>query len=88
MTDNYLKIAGQYYNVKTDNTVIHNLRIELKKAKADAERWQFYCCGQTAWMLGSKLDPNDENIDWYAECNKFADEHIKIDNARNVLSEE
>lgn len=41
----------------------------------DAERWRYYASSpQTAAMLGSKLDPGDDTIDWVAECNRLCDE--------------
>lgn len=42
---------------------------------ADAERWRFYATSpQTALMLGSRLDPNDDSMDWKAECDRLADD--------------
>jgi hypothetical protein len=49
---------------------------ERDEAVQDAARWRFYCCPQTALMLGSKCDPNDDSIDWRAEINRLADERI------------
>lgn len=47
----------------------------------DAERWKFYAsCPQTALMLGSKLDPNDDSVNWYEECNKLVDQIIEKEN--------
>jgi hypothetical protein len=49
---------------------------ERDEARRDAARWRFYCCPQTALMLGSNCDPNDDSIDWRAEINRLADERI------------
>lgn len=47
----------------------------LLGTQRDSLRWQFYAASpQTALMLGSKLDPNDDTIDWVAECNRLADD--------------
>lgn len=44
----------------------------------DAERWRyFYNNAQTALMLGSNLDPNNDSIDWLEECNRLADSAMK-----------
>jgi hypothetical protein len=51
-------------------------KAEHEQMKADAERWKYFACNQTALMLGSKLDPNDKSINWLEECNKLADEVI------------
>lgn len=53
---------------------------EYELLKADAARWRFYCCNQTAMMLGSNLDPHDHSIDWVKECNRLADEIIGLQN--------
>jgi hypothetical protein len=42
----------------------------------DAKRWKHFASNQTALMLGSDLDPNDETIDWLQECNRLADNLI------------
>ena len=45
-----------------------------KENAFNTARWMFYAKSpQTALMLGSKLDPNDETIDWVSECNRLAD---------------
>jgi hypothetical protein len=49
---------------------------ERDEAVQDASRWRFFCCPQTALMLGSNCDPNDNSIDWRAEINRLADERI------------
>ena len=42
--------------------------------RIDEERWKFYASSpQTALMLGSEKDPNDESVDWVEECNRLAD---------------
>lgn len=39
----------------------------------NARRWVFYASSpQTALMLGTKLDPNDNSVDWVKECNRLA----------------
>jgi hypothetical protein len=49
-------------------------KYQLDEAREDAARWRFFCNPQTALMLGSKCDPNDDSIDWRAEINRLADE--------------
>jgi hypothetical protein len=45
----------------------------------DAKRWRFYSDSpETALSLGSKLNPNDETIDWARESNRLVDELILI----------
>jgi hypothetical protein len=51
-------------------------KYQLDETREDAARWRFYCCPQTALMLGSNCDPNDDSIDWRAEINRLADERI------------
>jgi hypothetical protein len=53
---------------------------EYEAIRLDAERWIHFTCNQTALMLGSELDPNDDSVDWYAECNRLADSAIKEGN--------
>jgi hypothetical protein len=47
---------------------------------SDAARWRYFASSpQTALMLDSKLDPNDESVDWVAECNRLADAQMPND---------
>jgi hypothetical protein len=55
---------------------IDTLTRERDEVVQDAARWRFYCCPQTALILGSNCDPNDDSIDWRAEINRLADERI------------
>lgn len=49
------------------------LKYERDKLQEDALRWRFYAdSSQTALYLGTKLDPNDEQMDWKSECDKLA----------------
>jgi hypothetical protein len=58
------------------NDAYATLTRERDEARKDAARWRFFCNPQTALMLGSKYDPNDDSIDWRAEINRLADERI------------
>lgn len=50
--------------------------LELYVEAQNSKRWKFFCCPQTALMLGSELDPNDETVDWQRECDYLADRLI------------
>lgn len=54
-------------------TDISSLRSDDAK---NANRWKFYAANspQTAVMLGTDKDPNDDTVDWLAECNRLVDE--------------
>jgi hypothetical protein len=52
---------------------VATLTRERDEAREDAARWRFYCCPQTALVLGSNCDPNDDSIDWREEINRLAD---------------
>lgn len=43
----------------------------------DAERWRHFACNQTAMMLGSELEPMDNDVNWLEECNRLADVAMK-----------
>lgn len=54
---------------------------ERSLSRNDALRWKWYSASpQTACMLGSKFDPNDQTItvkQWQSECNRLADEWMR-----------
>jgi hypothetical protein len=44
----------------------------------DTIRWRHYASSpQTALMMGSELDPNDQEVDWLEECNRLADAQME-----------
>jgi len=48
---------------------------EITEFTKKAELWDFYASSpQTALMLGSDLDPNDNTIDWVEESTKLAND--------------
>lgn len=50
----------------------------LNSLGKDAARWQFFAkSAQTALMLGSDKDPNDDSVDWLEECNRLADDVMR-----------
>lgn len=78
-----LKIAGIIFNHLYNNEHDYNGAADalMKELRSDLFRnnlrWIEYAKSpQTALMLGSNLDPNDDTVDWVKECNRLADSII------------
>lgn len=57
---------------------IKALNAEIAELKKDSRRWKYYASSpQTALMLGSRKDPNDNTIDWVKVCEELADSAMK-----------
>jgi hypothetical protein len=62
------------YKIKELQDKLQEAINRLDEAEKDKKRWKLYASSpQTALMLGSTLNPNDESVDWIAECNQLAD---------------